>query len=65
MMIHAVPQKVHYHSHWKRNQDAAYWMILSKAQDFGIAIPANTVICDHHNPVPGDWILRVISEKGD
>ena len=29
---YTVPQKVHYHSHWKRNQDAVYWIFfLSKA----------------------------------
>ena len=30
------PQKVHYHRHWKRNQDAAYWIKLSRAQDQGL-----------------------------
>ena len=25
-----VPQKVHYHSHWKRNQDAGCWIKLAK-----------------------------------
>ena len=45
---YAVHQKVHYHSHWKRNQDAVYWIKFSKAQDFSIAILANKVICDHH-----------------
>ena len=28
-------QTVHYHSNWKRNQDAVYWITLSTAQDRG------------------------------
>ena len=28
--------KVHYHSHWKRNKDAVYWVKLSRAQDQGL-----------------------------
>ena len=33
---YTIPQKVHYHSHWKRNQDAVYWVKLSRAQDQGL-----------------------------
>ena len=28
-----IPQKVHYHSYWKRDQDAVHWIKLSRAQD--------------------------------
>ena len=31
-----IPQKVHYHSNWKRNQDAVYWVKLSTAKDQGL-----------------------------
>ena len=33
---YTVPQKVQYHSHWKRNQDVVYWRKYSKAQDLGL-----------------------------
>ena len=35
---HTVPQKVHYHGHWKRNQDAVYWIKLSRAQSYAIIV---------------------------
>ena len=44
---HATPQKVHYHSHWKRNQDAVYWVKLAQAQGQGLQFLANNVTCDH------------------
>ena len=63
---YAVPQKVHYHSQWKRNQDAAYWINLSKAQDLGLQFwQTKSFAIITHNSVPGDCIFRVISEKGD
>ena len=31
-----ISQKVHHHSYWKRNRDAAYWIKLSRAQDQGL-----------------------------
>ena len=40
---HTIPQKVHYYSHWKHNQDAVYWVTLSRAQRSRIAILANKV----------------------
>ena len=30
-----VPQKVHYQTYWKRNEEAVYWIKLSRAQDQG------------------------------
>ena len=43
---YTVPQKVHYHSHWKRDQDAVYWVIIPSTRSV-IAILANKVTCDH------------------
>ena len=43
---HATPQ-MHYHSHWKRNQDAVYWVKLAQAQGQGLQFWANNVTCDH------------------
>ena len=54
---HTVPQKVHYHSHWKHHQDAVYWVKLSRAQDQGLQC--------NSGPVPADCICRVISQIGD
>ena len=31
-----IPQKVHYHIHWKRDQDAVYCVKLSRAQGQGL-----------------------------
>ena len=44
---YTVPQKVHHHSHWKRNQDAVYWVKLAWAQDQGLQFLQNKVTCDH------------------
>ena len=50
--------KVHCHSHWKRNQDAVYWIKLSRAQDQGLQFwqPKSHAIIVH-GPVPGDRIV--------
>ena len=63
---YTVPQKVRYHSHWKRNQDAAYWVKKSRAQDQGLQfwqMKSHAVIVN--DPVPADCIYRVISQSGD
>ena len=57
---HTVPQKVHYQSHWKRNQDAVHWVKLSRAQDQRIAFLASEVTCNHRTRSH-----RVISQNGD
>ena len=54
----SVPQKVHYKAYWKHNEDAVYWIRLSRAP--------NEVICNHHlRHSAGDSIDRVISQNGD
>ena len=61
-----VPQKMHYHSHWKRNQDAVYWVKFSRAQDQGLQFwqtKSHPVIVP--SPVPADCIYRVTSQNGD
>ena len=53
---------MHYHSHWKRNQDAAYWIKLSRAQDQGLNFwqtRSHAVIVQ--SPVPADCM----SQNGD
>ena len=57
---HTVPQKVHYQSHGKRNQDAVYWVKLSRAQDQRIAFLASEVTCNHRTRS-----YRVICQNGD
>ena len=60
------PVKVNHHSNWKHNQDAVYWVKLSRAQDQGFRFwqtkSSATVV---HNPVPADCIYRAISQNGD
>ena len=63
---YAVPQKVHFHSHWKRNQDAVYWATLSRAQDQGLQFwqtKSHAIMV--HSRVPADCIFGVISQIGD
>ena len=45
---YTIPQKVHDHSDWKRDQDAVYWMRIIQSTRSMIAILAIEVICDHH-----------------
>ena len=63
---YTVPQKDHYHSHWKRNQDAVCWIKLSRAQDLGLRFwQTKSFAIITHNSVPGDSIFRIVSQKGD
>ena len=62
---YTIPQKVHYHSHWKRNQDAVNWEKLSRAQDQGLPFgqtKSHAIIV--HDPVPAECIYKVISQNG-
>ena len=64
MMITQFLKKVHNHSHWKRNQDATYWVKRSRAQDQGLQFwqtKSHAIIV--HSPVPADCIHRVISQN--
>ena len=57
---------MHCHSNWKRNQDAVYWVKLSRAQDQGLPswqTKSHATIV--HNPVLADCIFKVISQNGD
>ena len=56
-----VPQKVHYHSHWKRSQDAVHWIKLSRAQDQGLQVWQTK----SHAIIGADCICKVISQNGD
>ena len=63
---YTVPQNVHYHSHWKHNQDSVYWVQLSRAQDQGLQFwqtKSHAIIV--HSLVPADCFYRVISQNGD
>ena len=63
---YTIPQKVHDHKNWKRDQDTVHWMKLSRAQDWGLQFwqtKSSAIIT--RNPVPGGCIFRVMSEKGD
>ena len=63
---HTVPQKVHYQTYWKRNQDAVYWIKLSRAQDQGLQFwQTKSFAIITYATVPGDCIDRVISQNGD
>ena len=57
---------MHYHSNWKRKQDAVYWVKLSRAQDRGLRFgqtKSHAIIV--HSLVPADCIYREISQNGD
>ena len=61
-----ITQEVHYHSNWKRNQDAVYWAKLSRAQDRGLQFwQTKSHAIFVQGPVPADCICRVISQNGD
>ena len=63
---YTVPQKVHYHSHWKRDQDVVYRVKLSRAQDQGLQFwqtKSQAIILN--DPVLAECIYKVISQNGD
>ena len=61
-----VPQKVHHQTYWKRNQDAEYWIKLSRAQDQGLQfLQTESFAIITYVTVPGDCIDRVTSQNGD
>ena len=66
MITQLLKKKVHYHSHWKRNQDAVYWVKLSRAQEQGLQFwqtKSHAIVV--HSPVPADCIYKVMSQNGD
>ena len=54
-------KKVHYHSYWKRDQDAVWWIKLSRTQDQRLQfsqMKSYAIIA--HSLVPADCIYKVI-----
>ena len=61
MMITRFLKKVHFHSHWKRNQDAVHWIKLSRAQDRGLQFSqTRSFAIITLNLVPGDCISSIV-----
>ena len=61
-----IPQKVHNHNHWKRNQDAVHWVELSRAQDQGLQFwQTESYAIIERSPVLADCTYIVISQNGD
>ena len=57
---------MHYHSQWKRYQDAVYWIKFPRAQDQGLQFwPTKSFAIIVHSPVPAECIYRVICQNGD
>ena len=59
------PRKVHYHSHWRNDQNAVYWVELSRAQDLRFQFwqtKPNAIIV--HQSVPYRCIHRVVGDNG-
>ena len=62
---YTVPQKVHYKTNWKHNQDAVLWITLSRAQDQGLRFwQTKSFAIVTYATVPGDCIDRVTSQNG-
>ena len=63
---YTVPQKVHYETYWNGNQDAVYWIKLSRAQDEGLRfLQTKSLAIITYTTVPGDCIERVTFQNGD
>ena len=61
-----VPQKVHYQTYWKRNQDAVHWIRLSRAQDQGLRFwQTKSFAIITYATVSADCTDRVTSQNGD
>ena len=58
-----VPRKIHYGSKWRRDQDAAYWIKLKKAQDLELQFwqtKSNATLV--HNPVLLECIFKFVAK---
>ena len=63
---YTVPQKVHYKTFWKHNQDAVHWVRLSKAQDQGARFwQTKSFATMVYATIPGGRIDRVTAQNGD
>ena len=59
------PRKVHYQTHWRPEQDAVYWVNLSRARDSGPKFwqtQSHAIIV--HQSVPKECVEKVVTEKG-
>ena len=63
---YTVPQKVPYGTHWKHDQNAVFWVRLSKAQDQGLEFwQTKSFAIMTYATTPGNCIDRVTSQNGD
>ena len=63
---HTFPQKVPFETRGKRNQDAVYWVRLSKAQDQGLRFwQTKSFAIMAYVTIQGDCIDRVTAQTGD
>ena len=59
------PRTVQYQIYWRPEQDAAYWLYLSTAQDAGLEFwhtSSNAIIT--YQSVPKESVVKVVSESG-
>ena len=59
------PRKVPYEGHWRGDQNAVFWVKLSRAQDLGLQFwqtKSNAIIV--HQSVPHQCIERVVGDDG-
>ena len=65
LQISSKPRKVHYQSYWRPEQDALYWIFLSRAQDYGLKYClANSITRDHFVQAGAECVETVVSENG-
>ena len=58
-----VPRKFHYCSKWRHDQDAAYWIKLKRAQDWGLQFwQTRSYAILVHNPMHLNASLRLLPE---
>ena len=60
------PWNVHYHIHWRPEQDPVYWIHVSTAQDAGLEFwqtGSNDIIT--YQSVPKECVVKVVSESGE
>ena len=61
-----VPQKASYVTKWKYEQNAVYWIRLSKAQDQGLKFwQTKSFTIMTYATIPGDCIDRLTSQNGE
>ena len=64
--VFTVPQKAAYVTNWKYDQNAVFWVRLSKAQDQGLEFwQTKSFAIMTFASIPGDCIDRVTSQNGE